>query len=79
MSASRRVTAAWLIPGVSWRTVVNGGSVKAMSGESSYPTTDRSAGTASPRRRASAMTPSAMMSLPQVMAVQPAARSCRAA
>ena len=72
-------TAAWPIDSTGWRTVVSGGSVNAISGESSKPTTDRSPGTDSPRERAARIAPSAMRSEPQMIAVCPQSMSSSAA
>ena len=72
-------TAAWPIAWTGWRTVVSGGSVKPISGESSKPTTDTSSGTRRPRDRAARITPRAMRSDPQMMAVWPESMSSCAA
>ncbi|KQY47693.1 hypothetical protein ASD18_10455 [Cellulomonas sp. Root137] len=79
ISATRAATAAWPMARTGWRTVVRGGSVNAISGESSKPTTDRSPGTVSPRDRAARMAPRAMRSEPQMIAVWPESMSSRAA
>jgi hypothetical protein len=52
-----RVTAARPSASIGWRTVVNGGSVQFMNAESSKPTTEMSAGTPRPARRAARMAP----------------------
>lgn len=59
--------------------VVSGGSVNAMSGESSKPTTETSCGTFSPCCRAARIAPSAIMSLAHTTAVQPREISAAAA
>ena len=66
-----RSTAACPIVSIGCRTVVNGGSVQVMNAESSKPTTDTSAGTERPSRRAARMVPSASTSLAQMMPVTP--------
>ena len=71
ISATRALTAALPMLMTGWRRVVSGGSVKAISGESSKPTTERSSGTRSPRPRAARITPSAIRSDPQTIAVCP--------
>ncbi len=78
-SATRAATAACAIASTGWRTVVSGGSVKAMSGESSNPTTDRSRGTCMPRACAARIAPRAMRSEPQITAVCPESMSSSAA
>src|SRR5690625_7653742 len=54
-----------------WRTVVNGGSVKPVMSESSYPTIETSCGVFKPIVRAARSAPSAMRSEPQMIAVWP--------
>jgi hypothetical protein len=61
-----------------WRTVVSGGAQNRASWVSSKPTTLRSSGTRSPRRRAASITPAAVSSLPANTAVGGSGRSSRA-
>ncbi len=79
ISSTRARTAATAIAATGWRTVVSGGSVNAMSGESSYPTTEMSPGTDSPRCRAARIAPSAIRSEPQTSPVTPRSMSRPAA
>ena len=60
-----------------WRSEVSGGSMNALTGESSKPMTDTSRGIDSPMARAARMTPSAMGSEAQTMPVAPASMSRR--
>ncbi|CAM5731124.1 hypothetical protein STENM223S_10314 [Streptomyces tendae] len=79
ISSSSVRTAACPIAGTGLRTVVSGGSVKAISGESSKPTTEMSRGTSRPRCRADRIAPSAIMSLAHTTAVQSRSISAPAA
>lgn len=73
ISSINACTAAVPMACTDWRKVVSGGSVKAMSIESSYPMTETSPGTFRPRCRTVRTTPRAMRSEPHTIAVQPAA------
>ncbi|CAM5298854.1 hypothetical protein SGLAM104S_05377 [Streptomyces glaucescens] len=64
-------TAARPIASIGCRTVDRGGSVQFMKAESSNPTTDTSAGTVSPSRRAARMAPNASGPLAQITPVTP--------